>query len=81
MISEQLIDDIINAIKDFMNEPIIIKYSLKICNNILKNKDSDNWETELLALMAKQNKKPEDIIQLLPNIINKYPNELKILKY
>ena len=81
MISKQIINYIINAIKDFMNEPIILKCCLKICTSILNNKESENWESELLNLLEDDDKKPEDIIKLLPNIISQYANEIKILKY
>ena len=71
MIKKKLIDDIITIIKDYINEPDIIITCIKISTNLFKKKENFDLDSKLLSLKEKDIKKPEDIIRIEIDLMDK----------
>jgi hypothetical protein len=80
MIKKKLIDDIITIIKDYINEPDIIITCIKISTNLFKKNANFNLDSKLLSFDEKDIKKPEDIIRIEVDLMDKYPENTKLIK-
>lgn len=81
MIPNTINEIILNIIKDYINEPNIIKRCLKIIKNIYDQRDVQNMSSSkglVIPNYCFQNS--IDIIPLLSDIIIKYKENIKILK-
>ena len=81
MIKKELIDDIITIIKDFINEIDIIITCIKIFANLFNKKENFDLDYSiLLSLGEKDIKKSEDIIKIEIDLMDKYPENIKLIK-
>ena len=80
MIKKKLIDEIITIIKDYINEPDVIITCIKISTDLFKKKENFDLDSKLLSLEEKYIKKPEDIIKIEIDLMDKYPENAKLIK-
>ena len=80
---EKIIDEIINIINDSMKENnlVIIKKCLKIFKTLFLTKVDFNYESEFLGSLQAFAKNPRDILLIIRDIMNNYPNEIELIKY
>ena len=80
---EKIIDEIINIINDSIKENnlVIIKKCLKIFKTLFLTKVDFNYESEFLGSLQAFAKNPRDILLIIRDIMNNYPNEIELIKY
>lgn len=80
MISKNIIDDIITIIKEYKNEPDIIISCIKISSNFFKKNENFDSNSQPPSLDEKDIKKLEDIIKIEIDFMDKYPDNIKLMK-
>ena len=63
------------------NNLVIIKKCLKIFKTLFLTKVDFNYESEFLGSLQAFAKNPRDILLIIRDIMNNYPNEIELIKY